>query len=164
MLLQLKATNVHFLRWNLERIEKCLAQLNEEQVWRRPNGSSNSVGNQVLHLCGNIRQWVITGLGGRPDVRRRDEEFAATGGVGKAELLARLTATIEEAIAVVENLTEADVLTERPVQAYTHDGMFILIHVTEHLSYHAGQIIFWTKALLDVDLDFYGDVELGTTT
>lgn len=164
MLPQLKATTNHFFDWNLERIARCLGQLTEDQIWQRPNGNSLSIGNQLLHLNGNIRQWILTGLGGRPDSRTRDEEFAATGGTSKAELLQELTTTITAAKAVVKGLTEADIITERPVQAFTHDGMFILIHVTEHLSYHTGQIIFWTKALKDVDLDLYGGIDLGVTT
>jgi len=164
MLPQLKTTTNHFFDWNLERIVRCLDQLTEDQIWQRPNGNSLSIGNQLLHLNGNIRQWILTGLGRIPDTREREEEFAATGGIPKADLLEDLTATITAAKAVVDGLTEEDMVTERPVQAYKHDGMFIVIHVTEHLSYHAGQVIFWTKALKDVDLDFYGGIDLGITT
>lgn len=164
MLKSLKKANIHFLRWNLKRIARCLDELTEEQTWQRPNGSSNSVGNQVLHLCGNIQQWILTGLGGEPDDRARDEEFEATGGIGKTELLARLTEVIRKSEAVITGLTEEDILNERPVQSFHHDGMFILIHVTEHLSYHTGQIVFWVKALKNKDLDLYAGVELGTTT
>jgi uncharacterized damage-inducible protein DinB len=164
MLATLKQAHLHFLNWNLQRITRCLEELTEAQVWQRPNASSNSVGNQILHLCGNIQQWIVVGLGGAPDQRKRAEEFAATGGVGKAELLARLTKVIRDSEAVITNLTEEDVLRERPVQAFQHDGMFILTHVTEHLSYHTGQIIFWVKALKDKDLDLYAGVVLGQTT
>lgn len=160
MLTQLKEVHIHFLRWNLERIARCLDEITEEQVWQRPNANSNSIGNQVLHLCGNITQWVIAGLGGAPDNRARDEEFAATGGVGKAELLARLTEVIEKSETVISGLTEQEVVRERAVQTFVHDGMFILTHVTEHLSYHTGQIIFYVKALKDKDLDMYAGVEL----
>ena len=160
MLKSLKEAHIHFLHWNLERIARCLDEITEEQVWQRPNASSNSIGNQVLHLCGNIRQWLVAGLSGEPDIRERDEEFAATGGVGKAELLARLTAVVKESEAVIAALTEEELLRERPVQTFVHDGMFILTHVTEHLSYHTGQIIFWVKALKDEDLDLYGGIEL----
>ena len=62
MLKLLKQTHIHFLDWNLKRITRCLFELTEEHVWQRPNESSNSVGNQMLHLCGNIQQWVIAGL------------------------------------------------------------------------------------------------------
>ncbi|MCX8209997.1 MAG: DUF1572 family protein [Lewinella sp.] len=103
-------------------------------------------------------------LGGVLDDRARDDEFATIGGVGKAELLARLTEAINKSEAVIAGLTEEDILNEWPVQAFFHDGMFILTHVTEHLSYHTGQIIFWVKALKNKDLNLYAGVDLGTTT
>lgn len=162
MLARLKSTTNHFFDWNLERIDRCLGELTENEIWLRPNGNSLSIGNQLLHLNGNIRQWILTGLGGEPDLRARDEEFAASGGISRAILLQELTATVTAAKAVINGLSEKDVVTERPVQAFTHDGMFILIHVTEHLSYHTGQIIFWTKALKDLDLDLYGGIDLGS--
>jgi uncharacterized damage-inducible protein DinB len=164
MLPLLKTTSTHFLAWNLERIGRCLDELTETQVWERPNTSSNSIGNQVLHLCGNISQWILTGLGGAPDLRQRDEEFAAAGGLSKDELLARLTEVITKSIAVINALREEDITRVRPVQAYQHDGLFILMHVVEHLSYHTGQVVFWTKALQDIDLDFYAGDTLDSTT
>ena len=163
MLPLLKSTATHFLSWNLERIARCLDELTEEQVWQRPNESSNSVGNQVLHLCGNIRQWILTGLGGQPDVRQRNDEFAASGGIRKAELLAQITEVVNSSIVVINEQTEAEIGMERNVQAYKHDGVFILMHVVEHLSYHTGQIIFWTKALKNIDLNLYAGVDLGST-
>ncbi|MFT5998709.1 MAG: putative damage-inducible protein DinB [Neolewinella sp.] len=164
MLPLLKTTTTHFLTWNLERIGRCLDELTEAQVWERSNNSSNSVGNQMLHLCGNISQWILTGLGGAPDLRLRDEEFAAAGGFNKDQLLVRLTGVITESLAVVDGLREEDVIRVWPVQAYHHDGVFILTHVVEHLSYHTGQIVFWTKALKDIDLDLYAGIDLDSTT
>ncbi len=160
----LQSAACYFLDWNLERITRCLDQLSPEQLWQRPNGSSNSVGNQLLHLQGNLRQWVLTGLGGQPDVRERNAEFSATGGVSAEALLTALAEVIRQCKAVIENTTEAELVRERPVQAYTHDGVFIIMHVVEHLSYHTGQIIFWTKALQDIDLDLYGGTDLTQTT
>lgn len=164
MLPQLKSISTHFLLWNLERIGRCLEELTEAQVWERPNSNSNSVGNQVLHLCGNITQWILTGLGGAPDVRMRNEEFATVGGISKEALKARLTDVVTESIKVINELEEAEMIRVRPVQAYEHDGVFILTHVVEHLSYHTGQIVFWTKALRDIDLDFYAGDALDSTT
>jgi uncharacterized damage-inducible protein DinB len=164
MLPLLKSTSTHFLNWNLERIGRCLDELTEDQVWQRPNSSSNSIGNQVLHLCGNISQWILTGLGDAPDLRQRDKEFAAAGGFNKEQLSARLVEVITESIAVIAGLKEEDITRVRPVQAYQHDGVFILMHVVEHLSYHTGQIIFWTKALKDIDLNLYAGDALDSTT
>ena len=154
----------HFLTWNLTRIERCVAVLGEDHLWTRPNDNSLSVGNQLLHLEGNIRQWLIAGLGGRPDRRTRATEFAAREGRSSPVLLDNLRATIAESLTVLDELTEADLLQERDVQAYRHDGIFILLHVTEHLSYHTGQIIFYTKAVLDIDLNFYGGDDLDKVT
>lgn len=154
---------MYFLEWNHERIVRCVEQLSEDQLWQRPNNNSLSVGNQILHLEGNIRQWALHGLGGMEDVRQRDAEFAANGGISGTELLARLTDIIEDAKLVVSDLNEKNLLRERDIQAYRHDGTFILMHVIEHLSYHTGQIIFFTTAVLNVDLNFYGDVDLTQT-
>ncbi len=89
------------------RIETCLKMLPEEQIWARGNANENAIGNLVLHLCGNVRQWIVAGVGNRPDIRERDKEFAATGGVPAAELMARLRATVQEAAATIEPLTSA---------------------------------------------------------
>jgi len=151
---------MYFLDWNLARIVRCVEELSEAQLWERPNNNSLSVGNQILHLEGNIRQWALHGLGGMPDVRRREDEFAASGGISATELLARLTEVIEDAKLAVSDLREEDLRRERDIQAFRHDGTFILLHVIEHLSYHTGQIIFFTKAVLNIDLNFYGDVDL----
>lgn len=164
MLRLLQASALHFLHWNHERIVRCVEQLPEDKIWHRPNNNSLSVGNQLLHLEGNIRQWAVHGLGGRPDVRKRQGEFDAEGGLSAAELLARFAEVVEEAAFVISDLTEQSLLEERNVQAYRHDGVFVLLHVVEHLSYHTGQIVFYTKAVLNVDLAFYGDVDLGKTT
>ena len=61
------------------RIKHCLRQLSEEQVWWRPSPALNSIGNLILHLCGNLRQWIVAGLGGAADHRNRPSEFAEPG-------------------------------------------------------------------------------------
>jgi len=161
MLTNFKSSAHYFFEWNLERIERCLKEITEDQLWARPNANSNSIGNQLLHLEGNIRQWIVAGVGGQPDLRKRDDEFAATGGISSDDLLAKLSAAIHEAQLVISDLSAEDMTRERPVQAYVHDATFIVMHVVEHLSYHTGQIIFQTKALRDLDLDLYGGVDLN---
>ena len=160
---QFTRSALHFLHWNLERITVCLGELTEQEVWQRPNGNSNSVGNQLLHLSGNIRQWVHTGLGQLPDVRQRDSEFAATGGPTKLALLSDLIEVVNTAVTIIEQQDASSLQPERPVQAYVHDGNYIILHVIEHLSYHTGQIIFWTKLLRDKDLNLYGSDNLNQT-
>lgn len=160
---ELIAASTYFLRWNLERIERCLAELSEAEVWQRPSPQSNAVGIQLLHLEGNIRQWILSGLAGQPDIRQRAAEFDPLETIPKAEALARLRQTIEAATGAIEAATEASLKPERAVQAYVHDGVYIIMHVVEHLSYHTGQIVFWTKQLRDKDLNFYGSDDLNQT-
>ena len=95
------------------RIVQCLGKLTQEQIWRRPNVNSNSVGNLVLHLCGNIRQWIISGLGGAPDERQRDAEFAEQGPMPVEALLQRFDATMHEARATLDRVDPATLLEPR---------------------------------------------------
>ncbi|WP_373511334.1 DinB family protein [Persicitalea sp.] len=158
---EFKAQSLHYLHMNTPRIVQCLDLLSEAEVWQRPNASSNSVGNLILHLCGNIRQYIVSGLGKQPDDRERDAEFAAAGGFTKEELLQKLEVTVQEAAKVIEALDQGNLLSERVVQGFSLTGVAIVIHVVEHYSYHAGQIAFWTKLLKDKDLAFYGDRDLN---
>lgn len=150
------------LNENTPRIKKCLDELNEEEVWMRPNDSSNSVGNLILHLCGNIRQYIISSLGGEKDTRERDKEFETKGGKTKAELFEKLTVTVDQAVEVIKKLDEESILEVRSVQGFSYSGVGNIIHVVEHYSYHTGQIAFWTKLLKDKNLGFYDGVDLNT--
>jgi len=146
---------------SFKKVEKCFEELNEHEIWKRPNPHSNSVGNIMLHLCGNIRQYAISSLGGSRDVRERDQEFLAKGGFSKQELFTKLQLTVDEAKNVIRNISQPELLRRRSVQGFTQSGIGIIVHVTEHLSYHTGQIVFWTKLLRDKDLGFYSGVDLN---
>lgn len=146
---------------NTPRIKKCLDQLTEEEVWKRPNESSNSVGNLILHLCGNITQYTISSLGGEPDNRERDKEFDTRGGFSKDELFQKLSSTVDQAVDTLQELDEESLLKMRSVQGFNYSGVANIIHVVEHYSYHTGQIAFWTKILKDKDLGFYDGVDLN---
>lgn len=152
--------SIHRIGLNLPRIEKCLNELEEEDIWLRPNYPSNSVGNLILHLCGNITQYIISSIGGNEDNRKRDEEFSAEGGLTKAELLAKITGVINNAVKIIGGLSENDLLNVSKVQIYEMSGIAKIIHVTEHLSFHTGQIVFWTKLLKEKDLGFYKGMKL----
>jgi len=149
------------LEENTPRIEKCLNELSEEEIWKKPNNSSNSVGNLILHLCGNITQYIISSLNEKEDNRNRDKEFTTTSGYTKSELLKKLTTTLDQAIHILKNLSEKDLLRVRTVQGFDYSGIGIIIHVVEHYSYHTGQITFWTKFLKNKDLGFYAGVDLN---
>ena len=152
---------IHRIDENTQKLATCMQELNENEIWKRPNLHSNSVGNIILHLCGNIHQYAISSLGNSKDVRERDKEFSADGGNSGPELFRKLTDTIEQAKNVIQSTTEEELLRERKVQGYTHSGIGIILHVTEHYSYHTGQIIFWTKLLKDKDLGFYAGIDLN---
>ena len=146
---------------NTKKIEKCLKELSEDEVWQKPNKASNSIANLLLHLCGNIRQYAISSLGRRPDVRERDLEFSTEKGYEKADLFTKLSETVEEAKAIIKKIDIEEMLRIRFVQGYEFSGIGVLIHVVEHYSYHTGQIIFWTKLLREKDMAFYAGIDLN---
>ena len=146
---------------NLPRIEKSLAKLTEVQVWQRPNEQSNSIGNLIVHLCGNITQYITSSIGGIEDKRTRDLEFSIQGGLSKAELLEKISQVIEEASSVIENISEEELLRVRFVQGFEFSGLGNILHVIEHYSYHTGQIACYTKLLTNKDLGFYADMDLN---
>jgi uncharacterized damage-inducible protein DinB len=146
---------------NTPKIERCLSEITEEELWHRPNASSNSIGNLLLHLCGNITQYVLSGLGNVEDKRERDKEFTSTAVLTKTELLTKLKSTVDAAVSIFKNLKEDEILRERSVQGYQLSAIGIIIHVVEHYSYHTGQIIFWTKLIKDKDLGFYSSLDLN---
>ncbi|WP_442266643.1 DinB family protein [Tenacibaculum sp. ZS6-P6] len=139
---------------------KSLALISEEDVWKRFNQSSNSIGNLILHLCGNITQYAIASLGNKEDQRNRDLEFSTEKGYTKAELLSKLSATVQEAKRTILETSQEEYLRKRKVQGFNFSGIGIAIHVTEHYSYHTGQIAFWIKQLKNKDLGFYDGIDL----
>lgn len=142
------------------RLERCLNELSEADIWWRPNENSNSVGNLVLHLSGNARQWILAGLGGALDQRRRQAEFDERGPISRAELIQKVLDVMSEIDEVLDRLKPEDL--ERPVvvQGFEETGLSILIHVVEHFSYHVGQMAYIVKARLDKQTNFYGGINL----
>jgi len=139
----------------MPKIKSSIELLSEEDVWWRGSDIENSVGNLLLHLAGNVRQWIISGLGGAPDHRQRPREFSSRGGVSKSEVLSRLDATVSEATAVLRGLSADDLLTERAIQGFRQTGLQAVFHVVEHFGYHTGQIVYITKLRTQRDLMFY---------
>ncbi len=137
------------------RVQDCLGRLNERQLWTRAGENQNAIGNLVLHLCGNVRQWIISGVGGAVDVRQRDAEFAARATVNREELQKRLARTIEEATAIMEALPPARLAERLVIQGYEVSVLEAIYTVVEHFSGHAGQIQFATKLYTDRDLGYY---------
>ena len=126
-------------------------------LWWRPNEESNSVANLLLHLEGNVRQWILSGVGGAPDHRSRAAEFAAREGSGAEELLARLEATLAEVDGVLAKLTADDLLSRRTIQDRDVSVMGAIYHVVEHFSLHLGQVIWAAKFHTPGAVRFYED-------
>lgn len=139
----------------LPKIERCLEKLTDEQIWWRANEESNSIGNLILHLCGNARQWIICGVGGQPDNRNRDAEFAQRGVIARDELVTLLRSTLAEVETTLRTIDPSILLERRPIQGHDVDILEAIFHVTEHFSMHTGQIIMLTKMLTASDLHFY---------
>ena len=139
----------------LPKIERCLEQLNDDQIWWRPNAESNSIGNLVLHLCGNARQWIVCGLGFEPDNRNRDAEFARRDPVPRDQLLTLLRTTLSDVENTLRRLDPTTLLETRKIQGSDVDVLEAIFHVTEHFSMHTGQIIMLTKMITQQDLKFY---------
>lgn len=139
------------------KIRAAVEALPPERLWWRPDERVNSVGNLLLHLSGNVRQWIVSGVGGQPDVRKRDIEFAARGGATAADLLTGLDATLREADAVLRALLPSELLARRSIQGRDTTVLEAVYHVVEHFSGHAGQIIWISKLLAPGAIRFYDD-------
>lgn len=138
-----------------ERIFKCLDLLSEEEVWQSPNENSNSIGNLILHLHGNARQWMLSTFNRSEDLRKRSEEFKKENRLSKKELKEMLLKLKGELLETLNSISKEDLTKVYKVQVYEENGISIFIHVIEHFSYHTGQIALLTKLLSDKDLEFY---------
>ncbi|MDE3180163.1 MAG: DUF1572 family protein [Acidobacteriota bacterium] len=137
------------------RIAACLERLGEDDIWWRPNAASNSAGNLVLHLAGNIRQWITSGLGGALDIRDRDKEFSETGPLDRNLLAALLKREVEAACRTLRTLSQSGLEAEYTIQKFRRvRGDDAVLHVVEHFALHTGQIIYLTKLRQAKDLGF----------
>jgi uncharacterized damage-inducible protein DinB len=140
------------------RLRECVAPLTPEQLWWRPNSASNSIGNLLLHLNGNVRQWLVASFNKDKDERDRPAEFAAKEGAIAAELLAKLSATLDAAAAVLDRLTVAELLAPYEIQGYHVRGLDAVYQVVEHFGLHYGQIVYIMKSLTGRDLEFHKEL------
>ena len=132
----------------LRRIAHCLGQLGDDDVWWRPAPGVNSIGTITRHLCGNLRQWFLHGIGGEPDIRDRQAEFAEAEHVSKAELLDELTSVVEQVHAVLDNAGSDVLLGERRIQGFDTNGLSAIYSTVTHLEGHALQIVYITHLRL----------------
>lgn len=156
----LEYSHQRLVREQWPRLRGCVESLTEEQVWWRPNDASNSIGNLILHLDGNVRQWLIAPFADVDDTRDRPAEFAGRQGA-PAVLLDQLAATMQDASDRLSGLTGVDLLRTFSIQGYTVSGLDAVYQVVEHFSMHCGQIFYITKLIRGQDLGFY--VELDKT-
>jgi uncharacterized damage-inducible protein DinB len=138
----------------LPRIEKAVESLSAENVWWRANPESNSIGNLLLHLNGNVRQWIVAGVGGEKDIRQRKQEFETQTGLAPSELLWQLRTTVEAAERILAELDPGTLLEPRRIQSYDVTVMRAIYTVVEHFSMHTGQIILLAK-MFKGDLGLY---------
>ncbi|NNK74497.1 MAG: DUF1572 family protein [Maribacter sp.] len=143
-------------------IQRSLGQISEREAWLKPNESLNSIANLILHVCGNITQYIIASLGESEDARERDLEFSTSKGYDKYELMTKLEETVEKAKGIIKDADLEQLLKIREVQGFSLSGAGVILHVVEHYSYHTGQIAFWVKQLKNKDLGFYEGRDLNT--
>jgi Protein of unknown function (DUF1572) len=136
-----------------EYFNSCMTKLTDEQIWQRHGAHENAVGNLILHLCGNARQWIMHGVGGAPDVRVRDAEFSAEGGMSGAELIALFVKTMDEAKVVIAAVPAARMVERITPQGRDVSVLEAIYQVVGHVQQHVGQIILVTKQMLAKDLD-----------
>lgn len=154
----LRATREMLLDQCWPRLRTCVESLTDEQIWWRPNVSSNSIGNLILHLNGNVTQWIIASFTRSEDHRDRPAEFSRTDSIPRDELIRTLSATMQRVSTVLEQITESDLRAPFEIQGYRTSGLGAIYHVVEHFSLHYGQIAYITKMLRDQDLGFYREL------
>jgi hypothetical protein len=141
------------------RLKACVEPLTVDQIWWRPNEASNSVGNLILHLNGNVTQWIVSSFNRDEDKRERPAEFSAVGGLTATELLERLGVTLNEAAKVLDRLTVDELLAPYEIQGYKARGLDAVYHAVDHFGLHFGQIEYIAKILTGKDLGFYKELD-----
>jgi uncharacterized damage-inducible protein DinB len=139
----------------LPRFQRCLAALGEDDVWWRAHETDNSIGNLFLHLTGNVRQWIVSGIGGAADARDRPKEFSERGPIPKAELLKRFESAFADADRVMAEFDVSRLLEVRHFQKWDVTCLEAISHVVEHVAQHLGQVIYITKLRTGTDLKFF---------
>lgn len=134
-------------------VESCFEKLTDEQVWQRQAEHENAIGNLILHLCGNMRQWIMHGVGGAADVRTRDQEFSTNSGLSAAQLLALFRQHISEACGVLAALPHDRLAVRTYPQGRDVTILEAIYQVVGHVQQHTGQIILLTKQMTQKDLD-----------
>lgn len=136
------------------RVDCCLALLSDTQIWSRTAEYENSIGNLVLHLSGNVLQWILAGIGDDTDARHRDREFSARGGITGTDLREHLQESVNRAASTIEKLNVDRLSSRVVIGGDVLSALDAIYHVVEHFSMHTGQIIFMTKRMTEGALRF----------
>ena len=136
------------------RIHHCVRQLSDEQIWQRPRPEMNSIANQILHVCGNLKQWCVDGMLGTPSDRDRDAEFSADRSGGKDDVLDKLAHTLAQVRKVVSEVPAEQLEQQRMIQGFEVTGLGALMHTIPHLVGHTHQIMQLTRWILGNDYQF----------
>ena len=139
----------------MPKIARCLEVLSDEDVWWRAHETNNSVGNLLLHLSGNVRQWIVSGIGGMPDSRQRSLEFSERNTIPTKIIWSTLQDAVREASQILESFPVGRLLETRKIQGFDKTALQAIFHVVEHFALHTGQIIYITKLREGRDLKFY---------
>jgi hypothetical protein len=145
---------LHLIDAAEHRIHHCLRQLSEEQIWQRPRPEMNSIANQILHVCGNLKQWGVDGILGTPSDRDREAEFAADRSDGKEVILNRLTQTLGQVRKILSKLPTEQLESPRMIQGFEVTGLGALMHTIPHLVGHTHQIMQLTRWILGEEYQF----------
>lgn len=152
------ARSRHYLAHEYPRkIRLAISGLTITDIWWRPNEYCNSIGNLLLHLAGNIRQWIVAGIGGATDERNRQSEFDTRKPVPTDILLKTLESATSDADQVLATLDDERLARSYKIQGRNTTGLEAVYHVIEHFSMHTGQIIYLAKMRGGRDLGFYED-------
>ena len=158
---EFKIQSIFRLKEGYRMVVKALDFIDEKELWQIPVENGMSLGNQILHSCGNMRQYIISSLGDQIDSRKRDLEFKTKSQLEKKVLLKQLKETINASIQIINKTNEQEYLKIKKVQAFSFSGIGLVLHAVEHFSYHVGQIAFWVKFLTQKDLGFYNGIDLA---
>lgn len=153
---------LRILKEGIEKIKKCLTLLSETEVWMQANANTNSVGNLIVHLEGNLRQYILSGIRGDADIRKRNDEFDHSRTMHIDDAVNNLIAAATEAKDYLHSIPETMLIEEKEAQGFSMTVLSMIIHVIEHFSYHVGQITYITKMIKNVDTAYYEGIDLNT--
>ncbi len=158
---EFKSNAIYRIDESVRMVSIALSKIQEEEIWTKQNRSLPTLGNILLHICGNLKQYVISGVGGEEDNRDRELEFSTEDGFTRDELLQKLLFITSKVNSIIDEATEEKLLEKKKVQGFEFSGIGLILHAVEHFSYHTGQIAFQVKLIIDEPLGFYAGMDLN---